>query len=86
MAQEPDRAYMDLPGKSQHGLGIGGALISMVEPHPGHEYAYNRWYEDDHYYSGALFMPWMFAGRAVRRHPRPAAAALPATIGRSRSR
>jgi hypothetical protein len=35
----------------------------MVEPHPGHEHAYNRWYEDDHFYSGAMHGPWLFAGR-----------------------
>jgi hypothetical protein len=42
---------------------IGGALITLVEPHPGHEHAYNRWYEDDHFYSGAMHGPWTFAGR-----------------------
>ncbi|HEV8295738.1 MAG TPA: hypothetical protein VGQ20_00525 [Acidimicrobiales bacterium] len=42
---------------------IGGALITMVEPHIGHEHAYNRWYEDDHFYSGAMHGPWTFAGR-----------------------
>jgi len=44
-------------------VAIGGALITMVEPHPGHEHAYNRWYEDDHFYSGAMHGPWVFAGR-----------------------
>jgi hypothetical protein len=44
-------------------VAIGGALITMVEPHPGHEAAYNRWYEDDHFYSGAMQGPWSFAGR-----------------------
>jgi hypothetical protein len=84
-----DPAYTDLPKKSTHELGIGGALISMVEPHPGEEFAYNRWYEDDHYYSGALFMPWMFAGRrfvATRelqllRYPQDSAIAQPVTAG-----
>ena len=42
---------------------IGGALITLVEPNPGHERAYNRWYEDDHFYSGAMHGPWTFAGR-----------------------
>ena len=42
---------------------IGSALITMVEPHVGHERAYNRWYEDDHFISGAMAMPWMFSGR-----------------------
>jgi hypothetical protein len=35
----------------------------MVEPHIGHERDYNRWYEDDHMFSGALYLPWMFSGR-----------------------
>jgi hypothetical protein len=58
-----DPAYSTLPMTGSHDVAIGGALISMVEPHPGTERAYNRWYEDDHYYSGALAMPWMFAGK-----------------------
>ncbi|WP_369214301.1 hypothetical protein [Streptomyces flavofungini] len=67
----------------------GHALITMVEPHPGHEYAYNRWYEDDHYYAGAMAMPWMYAGRrwvATRdlqllRRPEKSAVAEPVTAG-----
>jgi len=43
--------------------GIGGALITLVGPKPGLERDYNRWYEDDHYISGALAWPWVFAGR-----------------------
>jgi hypothetical protein len=42
---------------------LGGALITMIEPNPGHERAYNRWYEDDHFYAGARSGPWCFAGR-----------------------
>jgi hypothetical protein len=61
----------------------------MVEPHLGYEYAYNRWYEDDHYYAGALYMPWMFAGRrfvATRelqllRYPEESIIAQPVTAG-----
>ena len=45
------------------GKAIGSALITMVEPNVGHEHAYNRWYEDDHFYSGAMHGPWTFAGR-----------------------
>jgi len=82
-------AYTDLARASTHTIGIGGALISLVEPHPGAERAYNRWYEDDHYYAGALYMPWMFAGRrfvATRelqrlRHPDPSPIASPLAAG-----
>ena len=34
----------------------------MVEPHRGHEVAYNRWYERDHYYAGCLIGAWTIAG------------------------
>jgi hypothetical protein len=55
--------YSVLPAVGPYETGIGSALITLVEPHEGHEHAYNRWYEDDHFYSGAMTMPWMFAGR-----------------------
>ena len=58
-----DDPYSTLPMAGPYDVAIGSALITMVEPHPGHEVAYNRWYEDDHFYSGAMAMPWMFAGR-----------------------
>jgi hypothetical protein len=38
-------------------------LFTLVEPHRGHEVAYNRWYERDHFYAGCLTGPWLFAGR-----------------------
>ncbi|WP_442481023.1 hypothetical protein [Streptomyces kroppenstedtii] len=52
-------------------------------------YTYNRWYEDDHYYAGAMAMPWMYAGRrwvATRdlqllRRPEKSAVAEPVTAG-----
>ncbi len=55
--------YTEIAHHLPNDVAIGGALITMVEPHPGHEHAYNRWYEDDHFYSGAMHGPWMFAGR-----------------------
>jgi hypothetical protein len=55
--------YSTLPAEGPYPAAIGSALITMVEPHVGHEHAYNRWYEDDHFNSGAMAMPWMFAGR-----------------------
>jgi hypothetical protein len=81
--------YSEVPDELTHEVGIGGALITMVEPHPGHERAYNRWYEDDHFYAGAMCMPWMFAGRryvATRelqllRYPEDSFIAQPVTAG-----
>ena len=37
-------------------------LFTIVDPLPGHEAAYNRWYERDHFYAGCLVGPWLFAG------------------------
>ncbi|MFD4631249.1 hypothetical protein ACFVYR_18615 [Streptomyces sp. NPDC058284] len=81
--------YAELAAVGPYGVHPGHALITMVEPHPGHEYAYNRWYEDDHYYAGAMAMPWMYAGRrwvATRelqllRRPAKSAIAEPVTAG-----
>lgn len=56
------------------GLGpidVAAMLFTMVEPHPGHEVAYNRWYERDHFYAGCMIGPGNFAGRrwvAPRRY------------------
>ncbi len=41
---------------------IGRMLFTMVDPHPGHEKAYNRWYERDHYYAGCMIGEGWFAG------------------------
>ncbi len=62
-APQSPSPYSTLPGEGPYAPAIGAALITMVEPHVGHEHAYNRWYEDDHFNSGAMAMPWMFAGR-----------------------
>jgi hypothetical protein len=42
---------------------VGSMLFTMVDPNRGHEVAYNRWYERDHFYGGCLVGPWLFAGR-----------------------
>lgn len=55
--------YTDVPWDGPHTAALGHALITMVEPHEGHEHAYNRWYEDSHFFNGAMMQPWVFAGR-----------------------
>jgi hypothetical protein len=42
---------------------IGRMLFTLVDPNRGHEVAYNRWYERDHFYAGCLVGPWLFAGK-----------------------
>jgi hypothetical protein len=42
---------------------VGSMLLTLVEPHRGHEVEYNRWYERDHFYSGCMIGPWQFAGK-----------------------
>ena len=41
---------------------IGNMLFTMVDPNPGFEVAYNRWYERDHFYAGCMIFPGLFAG------------------------
>jgi hypothetical protein len=54
--REPD---WDLGGE----IALGSALFTLVEPHRGHEVAYNRWYERDHFYAGCMNGPYYFSGR-----------------------
>ena len=42
---------------------LGTMLFTLVEPRRGHEVAYNRWYERDHFYAGCMIGPYCFAGR-----------------------
>jgi hypothetical protein len=58
-----DDIYLQLAHDRPHEAKLGGALITMVDPPRGFEAAYNRWYEDDHFYAGATAGPWVFAGR-----------------------
>jgi hypothetical protein len=41
---------------------LGGALVTLVEPHKGHEVEYNRWYERDHFYAGCMIGAWTISG------------------------
>jgi hypothetical protein len=44
-----------------HPIKLGSILFTMVEPTPGHEVEYNRWYERDHLYSGVMIGPYSLA-------------------------
>ena len=68
---------------------VGAMLFTMVDPHRGHEVAYNRWYERDHYYAGVMDGPHALAGsrwvapRALKdlRFPDPSPFAEPLDAG-----
>ena len=50
---------------------VGTMLWVFTDPHRGHEFAYNRWYERDHYFAGCMIGADTLAGSrwvATRRH------------------
>ena len=44
-------------------VGLESVNFSFVEVHPGHEAAFNRWYERDHFYAGGVLGPGVISGR-----------------------
>lgn len=50
------------PYGADQGVQVGSMLFTLVDPTRGHEVAYNNWYERDHFYSGCMVGPWLFAG------------------------
>ena len=42
---------------------LGTVLFSIVEPKPGHEREFHRWYERDHFYAGCMIGENYFSGR-----------------------
>jgi hypothetical protein len=69
-----------------YGVALGSILVSLLEPEPGTEREFNRWYERDHFYAGCMTGETFFSGRrfvATRalkalRYP-PSSAAVPDT-------
>lgn len=60
-APRPPRQHCIVAGAEP--IRLGSMLVTLVEPHRGHEVAYNRWYERDHFYAGCMVGPYQFAGR-----------------------
>jgi hypothetical protein len=44
------------------GVSIGTAIVSYIEPHPGHALDFNRWYELDHFPATVQAGPGVFGG------------------------
>ena len=56
---------------SSLGVSLGYAIFGLIEPHPGHERAWNRYYERDHLIAAGSCAPWTFSTQrwvATRRH------------------
>lgn len=53
---------LETPGPYDNVL-AGTMLFTLVEPHRGHEVAYNRWYERDHFLAGCMIGPGWFSGK-----------------------
>ena len=49
---------MQEPQPSDLGVSLGHGIIAFVEPHPGYEAAFNRWYERDHLIAAGACAPW----------------------------
>ena len=49
-------------GVDDYPVKVGSMLLTLVDPNPGFESAYNRWYERDHYYAGCMVGPYQLAG------------------------
>jgi hypothetical protein len=60
-AERPPRQHTIVAGAEP--IKLGSLLFTLVEPHRGHEVAYNRWYERDHFYAGCMIGPYQFAGK-----------------------
>jgi hypothetical protein len=60
-APRPPRQHPIVAGAEP--IKLGSMLFTLVEPRRGHEVAYNRWYERDHFYSGCMIGPYNFAGK-----------------------
>ena len=60
-ADRPPRQHAIVAGAEP--IKLGSMLFTLVEPHRGHEVAYNRWYERDHFYAGCMIGPYQFAGK-----------------------
>ncbi len=48
--------------RSARPIRLGSLLFTLVEPRPGFQAAYNRWYERDHFYSGCMIGAYTVAG------------------------
>jgi hypothetical protein len=81
--------YLLLPLEGPYEIAIGSALIHLAEPNEGHDWEYNRWYEDEHM-PAARALPWRLGARRwvapvdlqVLRYPGDSMLAQPLSAGK----
>lgn len=61
--RDADDPYVMIARHAPNLPAVGGAYVGITETVAAHERSFNRWYEDDHFYSGAMSGPWILAGR-----------------------
>jgi hypothetical protein len=63
--RHPEETIVSDPAPAAHasdrGTALGHAIFAFVEPHRGHEIAWNRWYERDHLIAAGACAPWTIA-------------------------
>ncbi|MHB1710565.1 MAG: hypothetical protein ACYCV7_04065 [Acidimicrobiales bacterium] len=57
-----ERSIPATGGVTDDPIRLGTLLYTLVEPHRGHQVAYNRWYERDHFYAGCQIGAYNFSG------------------------
>src|SRR5450756_145468 len=57
-----ERSIPATGGVTDDPIRLGTMLYTLVEPHKGHQVAYNRWYERDHFYAGCQIGAYNFSG------------------------
>ena len=57
-------------GETPRSIQVGAMHLTLVDPHRGHERRYNRWYEEDHFFSAVMLGPGLLSGARfiARRH------------------
>lgn len=68
---------------TNHAVQLNSAILTLIDPWRGHEVEFNRWYERDHLYAGAMLGPNVFsAGRFLARDVEKLARRVPAGCNR----
>src|ERR1035441_1738860 len=60
-----ERSIPATGGVTDDPIRLGTMLYTLVEPHKGHQVAYNRWYERDHFYAAYQIGAYNFSAHVL---------------------